>query len=355
MNQRRGDFEDACADIAVSAQDVKPAAGLRKLIEDRCTFEMQASAPPEVVRQTVFLRANHERRKASEVAPFSRDAVLDAVAAQLSLDRTDIERLLFADLRREQRLRAFEAIDAEMLVGLYETAQCQAVLLRATQITIRVRAEAANAYRYLFNKLKFRRLLYTLQREAEGTYRIEIDGPMSLFRSVTKYGLQLALLLPAIQAMPWWQLTAQVQWDKGRAAYRFELEGENRQLSPSETVLSEDITRFVTGFAKLDSAWSVSPASQVIDLVGVGLCVPDLSFRHVDGREVYLEVMGFWSRQAVWRRVEMVEAGLPERIIFAVSERLRVSEEVLDPKLPGCLYVYKGVMVPKRVLERLES
>ena len=33
-----------------------------------------------------------------------------------------------------------------------------------------------------------------------GGYRIEIDGPYSLFESVTKYGLELALLLPALEA-----------------------------------------------------------------------------------------------------------------------------------------------------------
>ena len=51
---------------------------------------------------------------------------------------------------------------------------------------------------------------------------------------------------------------------------------------------------------------------------------------------------------------DLVEAGLPEPIIFAVSSKLRVSEEVLDDDLPGSLYVYKGTMWPKQVLELLE-
>jgi uncharacterized protein len=64
--------------------------------------------------------------------------------------------------------------------------------------------------------------------------------------------------------------------------------------------------------------------------------------------------MGFWSREAVWRRVELVEAGLSERILFAVSERLRVSEQVLGEERPGALYVYKKVMNARAVLERVE-
>ena len=73
------------------------------------------------------------------------------------------------------------------------------------------------------------------------------------------------------------------------------------------------------------------------------------------GHRVYFEALGYWSREAVWRRVELVEAGMPQPIIFAVSRRLRVSEEVLDEKLPGQLYVYAGVISARAVEERLEA
>jgi hypothetical protein len=91
----------------------------------------------------------------------------------------------------------------------------------------------------------------------------------------------------------------------------------------------------------------------------VGLCVPDLVFeRRREGAKrerVYLEVMGYWSRAAVWKRVELVRAGLGERILFAVSSRLRVSEDVLDADLPGALYVYKQTISARAVAERVDS
>jgi hypothetical protein len=73
------------------------------------------------------------------------------------------------------------------------------------------------------------------------------------------------------------------------------------------------------------------------------------------GEVLYLEVMGYWSRDAVWRRVELVEQGLSERILFAVSSRLRVSEAVLDDAALAALYVYKTTLNPRAVLERLEE
>jgi hypothetical protein len=94
----------------------------------------------------------------------------------------------------------------------------------------------------------------------------------------------------------------------------------------------------------------------VLNLPGVGVCVPDLVFTR-DGAKtpVYLEVLGYWSRAAVWRRVELAEAGLPHRVIWAVSDRLRVSEAALPADLPASLYVYKGVMNPRRILKLLEA
>ena len=57
----------------------------------------------------------------------------------------------------------------------------------------------------------------------------------------------------------------------------------------------------------------------------------------------------------MWRRVELVAAGLAHRIVFAVGQHLRVSEAALDGELPGALYVYKRTMSARAILERVEA
>jgi predicted nuclease of restriction endonuclease-like RecB superfamily len=94
----------------------------------------------------------------------------------------------------------------------------------------------------------------------------------------------------------------------------------------------------------------------VLDLPGVGTCVPDLELVHrQSGQTVYLEVLGFWSRDAVWRRIELAQKGLPQPIVFAVSKHLRVSEAALDGELPAALYVYARVMNARAVLDRVQA
>ena len=243
----------------------------------------------------------------------------------------------------------------------YESAQAQAVLLRAVKVTVDVHCGSVHALRALFRRLKFLRLLHTIERHAEG-HRIVIDGPFSLFESVTKYGMQLALVLPALQACDRWHLEADIRWGKERTPLVFRIDGEHESTATEPAPRPEEVEALVRGFEGLGSPWRVSSNSHILELPGVGLSVPDLVFerwrkgneRSAPKQRIYLEVMGYWSRDAVWKRVELVQAGLAERILFAVSAKLRVSEEVLEGDLPGALYVYKQTMSARSVLERLE-
>jgi predicted nuclease of restriction endonuclease-like RecB superfamily len=173
---------------------------------------------------------------------------------------------------------------------------------------------------------------------------------------VTKYGLGLALLLPALDECGPWTLDATVRWDKSTRVHKFHLEGGTAAAAGEAPALPEDVETLITRFGEKTKEWKVAPADAILDLPGLGLCIPDLVFRHGRSKQpYYLEVMGFWSRDAVWRRVELVKAGLPHRILFAVSSRLRVSEAALEGELPGQLYVYKGTMMAGEILERLET
>jgi predicted nuclease of restriction endonuclease-like RecB superfamily len=348
----RGELASALDAIEYRPTDHKEARGLRKLLLDRCSFETPDDAGPHALRGELFRRAAEARRSLARGATFDREAVVQATAAALGLETDQVERGLYADLKQNHPLVAFRPIEAGQLVDRLESARRQAVLLRAVRVEVRLSCSEPAYYRAFFGKLKFRRLLHTIERLERGGYRIVIDGPMSLFRSVTKYGLQLALMLPVIEQSGAWELDADVIWD--REPLRFHLEGEAPASPGTPARLPDDVQRLLEGFRALGSDWDVEASDEVLDLPGVGLCVPDLAFTHRDtGRRVFLEVMGYWSRDAVWKRVDLVRAGLPHPVVFALSSRLRVSEQVLDDDLPGSLYVYKGVMRPRAVLDCL--
>ncbi len=353
----RDELREAWRAVQVAARERRLADGLMKLIEDACEFSAESGHDPPALRSDLFLRAAAARRALATGQRFDRELVLGEAAAAAGLEPAELERALYSDLRGAQQLLGVESIGADALLARYEHAQIQAVLLRAVRVRAEVRCASPAAYRALFNKLKFRRLLYSIEPMDDGGYRIDIDGPYSLFESVTKYGLALALVLPALEECDSLRLTADVRWGKKRDALVFRYEHRNRHAEASgQAALPDDVAALVDAFRSLASSWSVEPSSAIVDLPGVGLCVPDLVFSHEEtGEQILLEVLGYWSREAVWRRVELVQAGLPARILFAVSSRLRVSEEVLEPGETGALYVYKGVMSARAVARHLDA
>jgi predicted nuclease of restriction endonuclease-like RecB superfamily len=234
------------------------------------------------------------------------------------------------------------------------------VLLRAVKVTAVVRAAPA-LFRLLFRRLKFLRLLYRIERLPEGKrgapagYQIEIDGPFALFESVTKYGLQLALAFPVLAACEQWSLDAEVRWGREARPLHFRLQGRAPASALPEEALPDDVAALLEQLRALSTPWRARVSDAVLDLPGVGLCIPDLELTHAErGQTVYLEVLGFWSRAAVWKRIELVEGGLPHPLVFAVSKHLRVSEEALGPDAPAALYVYSRAMNARAVLERVE-
>jgi hypothetical protein len=356
IGRSREELDEASAAVRGDARDRKLADGLWKLVEDRCELEPACPLAPDELRRAVFARSSAAWRALGPGESFDRQAVLTDVAAAHGLLVEEIERGLYADLRAAHVLRAVTPTRPRHLVEDYELAQAQAVLLRAVRVGVDVECAAQGSYRALFRRLKFQRLLYTIAPRPEGGYHLEIDGPFGLFEQSTKYGLQLALALPLIRACDRWRLVADVRWGAERKPLRFELEGDASDLEGVETPLPDDVAALLRGLAGLDTPWRASPSTAVLDLAGVGCCVPDLELEHATtGQRVHVEVLGYWSREAVWRRVELVQRGLGERIVFAVGQHLRVSEAVLDETLPGALYVYKRTMSPRALLEKIEA
>jgi predicted nuclease of restriction endonuclease-like RecB superfamily len=341
--------------VDVEPREAKLAAGLQKLVEDGCEFEAQSSIDPRRLRSDVFRAAVDARRACKTGERFARAQVLERVAAGHGLGPQQFESSLYSDLRAEHRLLRAPELSAEQLLARYDLAQLQAVLLRAVKVTAQVSCASPSDYREIFRKLKFRRLLFQIQRLDSGSHRIEIDGPFSLFESVTKYGLQLALLLPTLLQATRLELSADVRWGKARTPLRFSLE-HTAPAAEAETraPVPHEVESLLASFDGGRDGWSAEPAEHIFDLPGVGLCVPDLRFRHGTGAVVFLEVLGYWSRDAVWRRIELVQRGLPQKLLFAASQRLRVSEAALDDHPSGALYVYKGSLSPRAIVDHLE-
>ena len=352
IGRSRDEVEAAVALVDVTPREIRLKEGLEKLIDDRAAWGAPAGLDPGEVRREVFLRATAVRAALAAGQRFDREAVLAETARARAVPLASVEQALYADLRGAALLAELEPISALALVDIYERGQAQAVLLRAVRIQVGVECASPVAARAVFRRLKFLGLLHTIA-PAEKGYTIVIDGPLSLFDAVTKYGQKMALVLPVLEGCQRWTLEADVRWGKERSPLTFRASGSSAAPMRGAPPLPDELTGLLCRFAELGTDWTARVNERVLDLPGVGLCIPDLVFARA-GEEIFFESLGFWSRDAVFRRVELVERGLGHKMLFAVSSRLRVSEEVLDEDTSSALYVYKGSLSARVIAERLD-
>lgn len=358
VGRTRDELEQAWRSIDVEPKEVKLRDGLIALVEDAISLDARDDVDAPALRAEVFQEAARHRREGS--GAFDREAVLSAVAARRGVTPERVEADLYADLRGAQVVKApaqgtLVPGGAEAIVERYDLAQAQAVLLRATRVVVRFGSSSPLAVRDLVRKLKFHRLLFVVTRRAEGL-EFAIDGPSALFEATTKYGLALALALPSILACGPTRLEAEVRWGKERTSLLYVVEPPSPLLSrrmPIEAAIGEEASTLLARLRERAEGFEVLVADTVLEVPGFGVVVPDITLRErVAGRRVHVELLGYWSRDAVFRRVEMVERGLPEPILFCASARLRVSEALVSEELGAALYVYKGAPSAAAILER---
>ena len=324
--------------------------GLAKLLEDRCEFEVVSGRPPEELREQVFLTAA-ARRAGKSREPFDRTAVLQDVATLLGITPEAVDQGLFADLKSEQRLVRFKDISAERLLHRYNVALAQAVLLRSTRVHAHVRREPPQRYRQLFRLLKFHRLVCEVEATGPDAYCLHLDGPLSLFTATQKYGLQLALFLPALLLCGDFDLRAELRWGPQRRPKNFTLssgEGLVSHYPDTGMYVPPELAMFTELFRKKVPDWDIAEETGVIPLPD-GFWVPDCRLVHrPSGRYVLLEVLGFWRRSSVERHLERLRRHAREPFLLAVSEQLRVDDADLEG-FPAAVHRFRQMPLPEEV------
>jgi predicted nuclease of restriction endonuclease-like RecB superfamily len=324
--------------------------GMAKLLEDRCEFEVVSGQPPEKLREHTF----HAAAAARAAGSFDRATLLTAIAGELNLSPAEVEAGLFADLKSEQRLVRFKDISPDHLLQRYNVALAQAVLLRAVGVVIDVRREPPAKLRRLFRLIKFHRLVCEVESTGPDSYRLKLDGPLSLFTATQKYGLQLALFLPAILSCRDWELKAELRWGPQRKPKQFTLlpaDGLVSHQPEHGTYVPPELAMFAEQFRKKAAGWRLVEESAVLPL-GPSFWVPDYRVEHVEsGKSLYLEVLGFWRRSSAEAHLKRLRAHATAPYLVAVSDQLLIDDDEADA-LSAEIVRFRQMPLPDEVARR---
>jgi uncharacterized protein len=282
------------------------ARGINKLLLDRCQFK-EPDTDVEPFRAQVFSTA--AKFLASSNPKMDSLTYFRAEMGQAyEQEADDLAAALHGDLPIRQPLLSFEEIPAQKLVHRYNLAQAQGLLFNSSAMSLTFEEPDIGKRRFFFRYLKFFRLLARLYKEKKGVYRLELDGPLSLFDQTRKYGLRMANLLPVIVLLSHWSITARVKPEQNSGTLTLDQDsGLVSHYKTTTAYVPEEFEVFAKQFKKEIKEWKIQKNSPLLDLGKQELAIPDFSFRHQSGQVVHLELFHRWHKGALAQRLRHLD------------------------------------------------
>jgi predicted nuclease of restriction endonuclease-like RecB superfamily len=322
-----------------------------KLLDDSSVFQTDPSGRAAKLRLEVFSQAacfHPLVQQTDRLFEHDEKRVKSQLADKLGTSWDQIDRVLYADVIAFQRLQEFAGYsEPGALLSRYNVAQLQACLYRAESMTVVATDDLKTILRYA----KLARLLHEIMRLGPSKYRMDFSGPASVLRETRRYGINFARFLPALLACKGWKMTAIVQtpWKSHASLSICDADGFTSHLpSPHEfdSSLEESLAR---KFGPKRDGWQLIREGEILH-ERQKTFVPDFTFRHEDGTQVFLEIVGFWTPEYLARRRETLRQFRHHKILIAVPEKsLREDASIAENVL-----AYKTVVKLKPLMEALE-
>ena len=350
----RRELHRAVWDILAKEEDcpARRVDAFCKLLDDVGVYQRDRRGRAAALRREVFHTAAEYHplvRRADRLFEHEEAAVKSAIAEKLGRMWPEIDRELFADVIDFHRLAEFPGYaDGPALLARYNVAQVQAALFGAVSMTV----WAADDFKTILRYAKLARLMHTIARVGEGRYCFRFDGPASVLRETRRYGAAMARFLPALIACREWRMHAVVRARRRGWTAALDLssaDGLHSHLPEPAEFDSQVEEAFAEKWGPdVREGWSLVREGEVL-YRGQKVFVPDFLLRHVDGRSVLLEIVGFWTPEYLQAKVETLRTFPDRRILLAAAAPAQVELE----KLPGEVIPYKSALLIKDVLERL--
>jgi predicted nuclease of restriction endonuclease-like RecB superfamily len=189
-------------------------------------------------------------------------------------------------------------------------------------------------------------------RDAHATYRITFSGPASVLHGTRRYGVNFARFLPVLLACRGWTLEAVLRtpWKTPARLVLSDADGFSSHLPPPEEFDSSLEESFAEKFGPSRDGWQLIREGDLLHEHQTTF-VPDFTFRHEDGTEVFLEIVGFWTPEYLAHRRETLRRFRRHRLLLAVPEdSIRADATVGDNVI-----VYKTALNLVPLLAALEA
>ena len=333
-----------------------------KLLDDASVYKADSAGNASKLRLEVFSRAARFHPLVQEpdrLFEHQESQAKAQLAEELAAPWDEIERALYADVLSFQQLESFPGYSAAAFLSRYNVAQLQAALYRAETMTVTATADLKTIVRYA----KLARLLHEITvagascpcphgRDAHAAYRIVLSGPASVLHETRRYGVNFARFLPALLACKGWELTAVLQtpWKTPARLIISDADRFTSHLPAPEEFDSALEESFANKFGPARDGWRLIREGDILHEHQTTF-IPDFTFRHEDGTEVFLEIVGFWTPEYLEHKRQTLRRFRRYRILLAVPQNsLREGAQIGDNVL-----VYRTALKIEPILAALEA
>lgn len=339
VGRRWWEIREELSDIESSVFDYRFVRGIAALVERRCVFTSSPAVEPTLVRRELFAAAGRR----IPATPEERAAIIEEVAKKLGVTVEQVESSLYADLDSEKVLQSAPQMDAVQLLKSYNLSLSQTLLFSCTEM----RFTASGNWQNIFRAIKLRGLIYSITKRGN-EIEVKLDGPISLFKLNRRYGIALAQVLPEILRCRSWAINAQIlhKWSNRLLNFRLESTRHGWLFPEAPEVETYDSTvedEFAREFNSLGTPWVLKREPEPV-VAGNSVIIPDFAIQ-LGTTKVYLEIIGFWTREYLEKKIEKLREIKDARFILAVDETLACDKLT---RLQGFDIVYYKERVPAR-------
>ena len=313
----RSALEQLSGSVISASPDEKLASGLNKLLLDRTEFAPAAELDYPAYRKELFSRS----------AELFKQGILSSPPSAETPD-------IYGDLPAFEQVSAFEALAPEALLELYNLAQCQALLIYASHLELRLADPDVSALRKVMKAIKFFRLLAEFSKLKQNGIKISVSGPYALFGPSVKYAISLAALLQVMVNLKKWSLEAVITFRERELKLKLDeklgLHSAQRSFS---SFVPEEIRLYHRHFAEKSADWQIVGDTPFLDAGNQQIIFPDLSFASQEsGKVIHLELFHRWHAGQLNSRLELLKQH-PELPLILGIDRAIMTKAELDEKL----------------------
>jgi predicted nuclease of restriction endonuclease-like RecB superfamily len=324
-----------------------------KLLDEVSLYDSDDAGTAARLRQQVYLAAAPMHPLVTTADPWfehNEHQAKQQIAEQLGKSWEEIEARLFADIIDFRRLKEFTGYeDPKQLLARYNVAQTQVALYDAARMTVWATTDFKSILRYA----KLARLMHTIRKAPEG-YRFDFDGPASFMHRTQRYGVMMAKFLPGLLSCRGWKMQAALLPRGWRGRVTLHLDSQCGLSSPIPAPAEFDSAVEETFFTRWGNeprdGWTLTRETEILHH-GQTVFMPDFVLKHESGKNVFLEVVGFWTPEYLAAKRQSLKQFPDHRMLLAVSEQAKEQLADTGPEIVP----YKTVIRVDAVLAALHT